>query len=390
MSTLVAGSRIGAFPYEIVKVMDDTPGNMSEVYLATVRAQETGEESQIVLKLALGQQQEQMRFFQATLENEVERLRRLKHPGIVRIFPIQREGLPNLPYVAEASALVGKPLFSIMEYLTGGSLTSLIEQKQLDIGTALEIARSLAATLDYLHSRNQVHLDIKPDNILFRVPPQPGEPTEPVLIDFGIARDIGQRGLTARTLQYAGPERIEPQRQGDRQAESLALPHPSMDIYALGVVLYEMLTGRLPFDSRNPKSLSAAIVEGNPKPPSSLNSRINQELDTLVLHMLAREPRERPSALEVATRLDQVAIKGRYRSRYPNRANQSPPTHHPKRSVNGWGASGWNQVIIALLILLILAQLFLLLGTYSYWNSQITASGEGVRTLLENIRLLIQ
>jgi serine/threonine protein kinase len=381
MPTLLPGSRVGAFPYQIVKALDDNPGAMSEVYLASVRSANTGDESYVVLKLALGQQSEHQNFYQQTLDNEVQRLRRLKHPGIVRVFPIEREGLPNLPYVAEATALSGKPLFSIMEYLSGGSLSELIAEKSLDIGDSLEIVRSIAGALDYLHSRGQVHLDIKPDNVLFRVPPVPGEPPEPVLIDFGIARNIGQPGLQARTLHYASPERIMHERQPEKSPESAAVPHPAMDVYALGVVLYEMLTGQLPFRGRSNKSLTSAILNDTPKPPSAHNRKVNAELDALVLSMLNKDPRKRPTAEEVAFLLDQIAIKGHYRPRYPNRANPAPARPRRMHGIMA-GQPQWFWVLLAIVFL----QFLVLLGTYPDWRGDVTMSAEGIRRFLENIR----
>jgi serine/threonine protein kinase len=380
MATLSPGSRIGAFPYEVIKALEEDPGAMSEVYLAKVRTPETGEESQVVIKIGLGQAAEHSDFYQHTLENEVERLRRLKHPGIVRIFPIQRAGLRNLPYMAQATGLAGDPWFTVSEYLPGGSLTALLAQQQGEIGLALEITRSLAATLDYLHSRKQVHLDLKPANVLFRSPPTAGRPVEPVLIDFGIARDIGQRGLEARTLQYAAPERL-PRNGGEAEPESLARPHPAMDLYALGVLLYELLTGRLPLQARSQRNLTALILQEAPKPPSTYNGRVNPELDELVLRLLAKEARERPTAEETAVQLEALAIRGGYLPRYPSSAYlapQSPRTRQPQQ--------GSRAALLLFLCLLLLLQWLFILGSYRYWRTELDLTPNGWWRLWENIR----
>ncbi len=380
MATLSSGSRIGAFPYEVINALDDHAGAMSEVYLAKVRAPETGEESQVVIKIGLGQAAEHGDFYQRTLENEVERLRRLKHPGIVRIFPIQRAGLRNLPYMAQATGLAGDPWFSVSEYLPGGSLATLINQKQCDIGLALEITRSLAATLDYLHSRKQVHLDLKPDNVLFRSTPLPGRPVEPVLIDFGIARDIGQRGLEARTLQYAAPERV--QSSSDEAApESLARPQPAMDLYALGVLLYELLTGYLPLQARTQRGLITMIAQELPKPPSVYNRKVNAELDALVLRLLAKEAHERPNAEETASQLEALAIRGGYLPRYPSSAyvaGQSTVLRAPRQP--------GRRVLLFFLLLLVLLQGLWILGSYRYWHTELDLTRDGWRQLWENLR----
>ncbi len=378
MATLAPGTRLGPFPYQVVRVLDENPGAMSEVCLASVRDNATGAESMVVLKLSLGQQEEYKKVYQQTLENEVERLRELKHPGIVRIFPIQREGLPNLPYIAQATGLADDPWFSVLEYLAGGSLSNFIAQQAIEVGMALEIARTIAATLDYLHSRRQVHLDLKPDNVLFRTPPTPGDLVEPVLIDFGIASDIGQIRFEARTLQYAAPERVQP-----AQAPELrARPHPAMDVYALGVVLYEMLTGYPPFQGHSTKSLTSAILNDTPKSPSSYQRAINHELEQFLLKMLAKDPNIRPSAKEAAIQLEVIAIKGGYQPRYPNRAAGSSQT----RFVKPQRRQRW---LLGAMLLLVVLQLLFILATYPYWQGQIELTAASIGKLLENLARLV-
>ncbi|MEM7127955.1 MAG: serine/threonine-protein kinase [Chloroflexota bacterium] len=378
---LVSGSRLGAqFPYTIERIFS-SQGNMSHVCLASVAAEPGADLSMVVLKVARSGDQYSS-FYEETLNNEVERLRRLKHPGVVRLFPIQRQGIPNLPYIAQATSLPGTPWFSVMEYLAGGSLMDLIEQGPMEIGMALEITRSVAGTLDYLHSRRQVHLDLKPDNLLFRTIPIPGEMMEPVLIDFGIARNVGQRGLEARTLQYAPPERV----QEDHQDPNAASPHPAMDVYSLGVVLYEMLTGQLPFRGRSKKRMAAAILQGRLRPPSAQRSEIRPELDAIILKMMARNPDDRPTAEESAILLEEIAIKGGYLPRYPSRRSdgEKPVVHPaPRRS-----RSAWRLLFRLLLVLLVAAQLIFILGTHRYWGTVIDLSNDSLQTLVANIQQL--
>ena len=308
MTTLQLGSRIGKFPYYVQDRLNTGQGAMSEVYLATVGrpTPETLRQPQVVLKIAriLDQHGE---FYHAALDNEVERLRRLKHPGIVRLFPIQFEGMRTLPYMAQ-SHLDGKPWFSVMEYLSGGSVADLVEKcQQVEIGLALEIVRSLSATLDYLHSRGQVHLDIKPENILFRSDPTQNR-VEPVLIDFGVARDFGQSGLKAGTIQYSPPERLQATK-GIQPPELAVPPHSSMDIYSLGLVLYYMIAGRLPFQGPNRESITSAILEGNPTVPSKYKAALVPELDELILLTINKDPQKRPSAEELTVALEATTIK---------------------------------------------------------------------------------
>lgn len=315
MSELAEGSTIGPYPYRIIRRLGHKQGNMAEVYLAAVGDNSDPSQVNVVVVKITRVDEQHGDFFRATLENEVERLRRLKHPGIVRLYPVQKTGLRNLPYMAQTS-LPSRPWFAVMEYLAGGSLANLLEaQKQLDIGTALEVARSIASTLDYLHNLDQVHLDIKPENVLFREPLQPGHEPQPVLIDFGIARTVGQAGLEAGTLQWSPPERIRSVR-GDKPPELTVRPHPSMDIYALGMVLYTMIAGRLPFADRSRRGITTAILEGHPTAPSKYQPLVQRELDELILMMIAPDPALRPTADAVARTLEDLAIRLNYRPRY--------------------------------------------------------------------------
>ncbi len=315
MTELQQGSGLGPYPYRILRRLGHKQGNMADVYLAAVGDSLEESQAQLAVVKITRLDEKHGEFFKATLENEVERLRRLKHPGIVRLYPIQKTGLRNLPYMAQAS-LPGRPWFSVMEYLAGDSLANLLQgQRQLDIGPALEIGRSLAATLDYIHNLNQVHLDIKPENILFRRPLRAGEEPQPVLIDFGIARALGQAGLEAGTLQWSAPERVRFVR-GDKPPELMVRPHPSMDVYAVGMVLYVMIAGRLPFAERTRKGLTTAILEGNPTAPSQYQRLVQKELDDLILMALAANPGDRPTADELARALEELAIRLGYRPHY--------------------------------------------------------------------------
>lgn len=315
MNNLAPGTTIGPYPYRVVRLIGHRQGAMSYIYLASVGEDSAERPANLVVLKIVRTDSEHGDFYRKTLENEVDRLRRLKHPGIVRLFPIEKRGLRNLPYMAQAD-LPGRPWFSVMEYLAGGSLADLIsQQKRLDVGFALEIARSLAITLDYLHHLQQVHLDIKPQNVLFREVPRIGSEIQAVLIDFGICRNVGQGGLEAGTLQWSAPERIIGTR-GTEPPEVTVRPHPAMDVYALGLILYQMIAGRLPYEGRTRKSITEAILQGQPTRPSAYQPLVKPELDDLILAMLAREPAQRPRAHEVAVALEELSIRLGYRPRY--------------------------------------------------------------------------
>ncbi|MEZ4864331.1 MAG: protein kinase [Caldilineaceae bacterium] len=310
MSRIKPGSRIGPFPYRILKPLGSGYGNMSDVYLASTGALDAVLPSdQVVLKISKAQDEHQD-FYKDTIYNESERLRQLRHPGIVRILPIQTDNpMRQLPYAARAGNLPDNPWFLVLEYLAGGSLTDLINQHgKLQVALALQIARSIAETLDYIHRNDQVHLDIKPENILFRRPLEAGNRIEPVLIDFGIARNTGQEGLEARTLFYAPPERVQLNR-SNVAPERLPKPQPSMDVYSLGVVIYQMVTGRRPFDGRSDKGISSAILAGNPTEPSRYAGHIPPTLETIILQTMHRDPLSRPTAGELVQQLENLIAK---------------------------------------------------------------------------------
>lgn len=343
MADLAEGSPIGPYPYRVVRRLGHRQGAMADVYLASVGDYQPEAQTNLVAIKITRTEHEHSEFYRATLENEVERLRRLKHPGIVRLYPVQKHGLRNLPYMAEAS-LPGRPWFSVMEYLAGDSLGYFLKQQRtVDIGIAMEITRSLASTLDYLHNLNQVHLDIKPENILFREPVQSGREPQPVLIDFGIARTAGQTGLEAGTLQWSPPERIRHVR-GETAPELMVRPHPSMDVYALGMVLYTMIAGRLPYADRTRKGITTAILEGNPTAPSSYQPLVQRELDDLVLMALARDPAQRPTADEMARALEEMAIRLGYRPRYGYLSVAGPPPAPPATARGAGRSKAWIAV----------------------------------------------
>ncbi len=192
----------------------------------------------------------------------------LSHPNIVRVLtPRHKSGI----YLA-------------MEYVEGRSLRAILSEKApLPAGQALDLARQVCDALAYLHDHGVVHRDIKPENILVT-----GDGRAKIL-DFGIALFEGERRLTwsglshtVGTPDYMAPEQIRGRR-GD----------PRTDVYAVGMLLYEMLTGKLPFEAPSPRALFRAKTSEEPRPPSYHRPGLDPRLETLIMRGIARDPRHR-------------------------------------------------------------------------------------------------
>jgi serine/threonine-protein kinase len=170
-----------------------------------------------------------------------------------------------------------------MEYVEGKSLRALMRGTPLPTEQALDIARQVTSALAYLHDEGVVHRDIKPENVL--VTPD----GKAKILDFGIALFAAERRLTwtglsnaIGTPDYMAPEQIRGRR-GD----------PRTDVYAVGLMLYEMLTGHLPWESANPRALLRAKTNEEPRPPAYYVPSFDPSLEAIILKAIARDPRDR-------------------------------------------------------------------------------------------------
>jgi eukaryotic-like serine/threonine-protein kinase len=178
-----------------------------------------------------------------------------------------------------------------MEYVEGASLKDLI-QRGLEIGEALEIIRQILGGAKFAHERGIIHRDLKPHNVLVDADGRAK------VADFGIARagasEITQTGSVLGTAQYLSPE----------QAQGMETTAAS-DLYSIGVILFEALTGRVPFEGDSPVAVALKQVSEQPRPPSELNPNVSRALDAVVLKALAKDPGNRfASADEFLRALD--------------------------------------------------------------------------------------
>jgi serine/threonine-protein kinase len=201
----------------------------------------------------------------------------LSHPNVVTIYDIGHAG--DVVYMA-------------MEYIEGAELRDLLLRGRLDAVAAVDLAAQVAEGLAYAHARGVVHRDVKPANIMV---PRDG-PAK--IMDFGIARMRASEVKTQTGMLLGSPKYMSPE-----QLLGGAVDQRS-DIFALGVVLYEALTGAPPFSGSDITQIMYQIVNAVPPPPSAVNSRVSPMLDLIVAKALAKEPAARyPDARELAADL---------------------------------------------------------------------------------------
>jgi tetratricopeptide (TPR) repeat protein len=279
----------------------------------------------------------------ARFRTEAEAIARLQHPGIVQVFEVgEHEGRP----------------FLSLEYCAGGSLEKWLDGTPHPPRQAAELVRALAVSIDTAHQANIIHRDLKPANVLLSVVSSPlsvaataeqrttdnGQRNILKITDFGLAKkldvDAGatQTGAIMGTPSYMAPE----QAQGEKHVG------PAVDIYALGAILYECLTGRAPFKAPTPFETLAQVVADEPVPPRRLVRGTPRDLETICLKCLHKAPARRyASAGELADDL------GRYLDGQPVLAR---PVSRLERGVK-WvarrpAAAGLIGVSIAALLLL--------------------------------------
>ena len=228
-------------------------------------------------------------------KREAEIGERMHHPGVMKVLPDDSKST----------------VYMIMEWVQGRLLRQIIrEQRVVPPDRAIKIAVAICDALDYIHRNGVVHRDLKPENIMV------DDRDEVKLIDFGIAGQAGARRLTfgklsqvMGTADYISPEQVKGKR-GDGRS----------DIYSLGVMLYEMLTGTPPFTGSNPFVVMNDRLVNNPVPPRELNPAISPQLQEVVYRAMEREPENRYStASEFAwdlEHLDQVEVTERPELRY--------------------------------------------------------------------------
>ena len=207
----------------------------------------------------------------------------LDHPNLVRVYDVGRDD--DLSWF-------------IMEYVEGESLRDRLEREtRLEAGEALAICREIARGLAFAHSRDLIHRDIKPDNIML------ASHGQVLIADFGLAKNVGDAtdvALTATGAILGTPYYMSPE-----QCEGLTDIDGRSDIYSLGLLLYTLLTGKVPAEGQTPLKIIHNRISKDPKPPIELVPDLDPEINALTLDLMRRDRDERPGrAEEVVQRLD--------------------------------------------------------------------------------------
>ena len=195
-------------------------------------------------------------------------LAKLSHPNIVSVLDLFEDH--------------GQFWF-IMELLPGGDLGERIRAGAMDEKEALRIVRAVADGLAYAHDKGIIHRDIKPGNILF------SDTMTAKLTDFGIAKLTSSDVVTQLGLALGSPSYMSPEQAAGQSVDARS------DLYALGVTLYQMVTGELPFRGETTAIMSQHITQP-PPPPSSLNASLSADLEGLILQLMAKSPEQRPAS----------------------------------------------------------------------------------------------
>jgi Tol biopolymer transport system component len=313
MSALKPGTRLG--PYEILGPLG--AGGMGEVY----RARDTRLDRVVAVKVLpahLGEDEQARQRF----EREARAASSLNHPNICTLHDFGHEA--GVDYL-------------VMEHLEGETLAARLERGALPLAEALEIATQIADALDRAHEQGLVHRDLKPGNVMLTR-------TGAKLLDFGLAKPVaGALGRSAQdlaasptrttpltaagsivgTFQYMAPEQIEGQEADARS-----------DLFAFGAVVYEMITGRRPFEGQTQASVIARVLETEPPSMRELQTVTPPALERLVLTCLAKDPESRwQSAKDLRRELQWIATQGSD----DVGAGAAPAETAPVRSKAWWG-----------------------------------------------------
>ncbi|HZU67886.1 MAG TPA: serine/threonine-protein kinase [Ktedonobacteraceae bacterium] len=285
------GKQIGR--YRLIRILGS--GGMGDVYLA----EDARIEQHIAIKVIRAEigpystekaREDGVRLFL----REAKAIAKLDHPNILPMYDVGEE-------------LIGDTtiMFMVMPYRAEGSLAQWLRQHingtLLTPQVVKQIVQQAAAALQHAHNRQVIHQDVKPSNFLLRTREDVNGFPDLLLSDFGIARFITATSSASQSIRgtpsYMAPEQWE------------GTPTPSADQYALAVMAYELLTGSLPFQG-GPANMMYQHLHVQPKSPGSLNPQLSSEIDAVLLHALAKDPKERFTSISAFANAFNQAVDG--------------------------------------------------------------------------------
>ncbi|WP_161500795.1 protein kinase domain-containing protein [Embleya scabrispora] len=272
-----------------------------------------------VLPVELTRQQE----FRDRFRREARTVAGLSHPGVATLYDVGEDttGAEPIPFL-------------VMEFVDGRTLAEALREGPLPIGRTVSIAHDVADALVHSHGHGVVHRDLKPANIMLTS-------TGGVkVLDFGIAKVLAETttrltatGMTVGTPAYLSPEQIE-----GRDVDART------DLYSLGALIYELLTGRPPFLADSPFAVMHQHLSRPPTPPSAMRPQVPEELDAVVLRLLAKHPDERfPTASRLRTALEDVRGRSAASRPAPDTAHNPNADRQPGRTPDPVATTGTDR-----------------------------------------------
>ncbi|MEV0963036.1 protein kinase [Streptomyces sp. NPDC049910] len=291
-----AGGSVGGGRYRFRDLLGE--GGMASVHLAY----DTALDRQVAVKTLhteLGREQS----FRERFRREAQAVAKLSHPNIVSVFDTGEDAVAFGGSAAADGTLMP---YIVMEYVEGMPLGSVLQEDirqfgAMPAGKALRVAADVLAALETSHEMGLVHRDIKPGNVMMT------KRGVVKVMDFGIARAM-QSGVTSMTqtgMVVGTPQYLSPEQALGRGVDARS------DLYSVGVMLFQLLTGRLPFDAESPLAIVYAHVQEEPAAPSSINRSVTPAMDALVARALRKNPNERfPTAAAMRDECLRVATAG--------------------------------------------------------------------------------
>jgi serine/threonine-protein kinase len=327
--------------YEILEWLGR--GGMGVVY----KARQLGLNRTVALKMLPGEGPTEAAVL-GRFRTEAEAVARLRHPNIVQIYEVGEHD--------------GRPYFS-MEYVAGGSLALRLAHGLPTPREAAALVEALARAVHHAHERGIVHRDLKPANVLL-------EPDgAPKITDFGLARRFSEgvdpSGHTRTGDVLGTPNYMAPEQAAGRTREA----GPPADIYALGAILYECLTGRAPFAGATPAEAMHRVLHEDPVPPAQAQPRVPRDLQTICLKCLEKDPAHRyASAAALADDLSAYLAGESIRARPAG----------PRRRLQRWARRRPTAAVLFAVAAVALAGVI----AGAWWHSPLTAGGLAVLGLL--------